>query len=104
MLALCFEWSSVNFSSRDFLSLTSKIEFHLCVKQVLLAGVCNRRDVLLLSTDASPPITFLSLKNRERVALIWTPSPLAEEKGALLLKGNSIGREGTLQNGYEVLR
>lgn len=39
-------------------------------------------------------------KNREQVALIRTPSPLAEEKGALLLK-----RGGETQlSGHEGLR
>lgn len=43
-------------------------------------------------------------ENWERVALIWTPAPLAEEKGALLLKRKSAGPDKNLRGGYAALR
>lgn len=64
------------------------------MKQLLLPGVCNRRNVLLPSTDASRPVTFFSLikQGAGRFNLGAVP-PLAAEKGALLLKGGSSDKE-----------
>lgn len=64
------------------------------MKQLLLPGVCNRRDVLLPITDASPPVTFIlpEKQGAGRFNLGAVP-PLAAEKGALLLKRSSSDKE-----------
>lgn len=82
VLALCFEWSSVNFSNvaGDVLFLNIKLgaPFINCYSlEFATGGMCCCRSLMpvLLSL-------FFSPKNREPVALIWEPSPLWRRKKA----------------------